>query len=135
MATALSEHCEHLDKEKRHLQELVSILLSELRQYELDFIVNGSENRIPGSLSLSFPRVEGELLLHRLDLMGSAVATGSACDSMSTILSHVIQAIKVPDEYAYGTIRITLGMDNSAEQMQILASQINKIMCQIANKL
>lgn len=134
MAVALREHYEQLEEEKRYLQELADILLSELRCYQLDFIVNGSENRIPGSLSLSFPNVEGELLLHRLDLMGSAVATGSACDSMSTILSHVIRAIKVPDEYAYGTIRITLGMDNSVEQMKILAGQINKIINQIATK-
>ena len=60
--------------------------------------------------------------------MGTAVATGSACDSKDTVLSHVIQAIGVPEEYAQGTIRVTLGMDNSVEQMSILAEQIKRIL-------
>ena len=47
--------------------------------------------------------------------MGTAVATGSACDSKNVVLSHVIRAIEVPQEYAHGTIRITLGMDNTPE--------------------
>lgn len=128
MAAALQEHLERIDQEKEYLDNLASILLSELREYKLDFILNGSKNRIPGSISLSFKGVEGEMLLHRLDLMGTAVATGSACDSMDTVLSHVIRAIGVSDEYAYGTIRITLGMDNTAEQMRTIASQINQIL-------
>ena len=65
--------------------------------------------------------------MHRLDFKGSAVSTGSACDSMSTILSHVLRAIAVPDEYAYGTIRVTLGMDNTTDQMHTLAEQIYDI--------
>lgn len=68
------------------------------------------------------------MLLHRLDLMGTAVATGSACDSKNTVLSHVIRAIGVPDAYAYGTIRITLGMDNTTEQIPALAEQISRIL-------
>ena len=89
--------------------------------------MNGAENRIPGSLSLSFRNAEGETILHRLYLMGTAVATGSACNSKDSVLSHVIQAIRVPEEYAHGTIRITLGMDNDEEQMHILAGQLARI--------
>ena len=90
--------------------------------------MNGGDNRIPGSLSLSFRGAEGEMLLHRLDLMGTAVATGSACDSKNTVLSHVIRAIGVPDMYANGTIRITFGMDNTFEQIPVLAEQISCIL-------
>ena len=68
------------------------------------------------------------MLLHRLDLMGTAVATGSACDSKDTVLSHVIRAIEVPQEYAHGTIRITLGMDNTTEQVDKIAQQIATIL-------
>ena len=68
------------------------------------------------------------MLLHRLDLMGTAVATGSACDSKNSVLSHVIEAIGVPDTYAHGTIRITLGMDNTIEQIPLLAEQISRIL-------
>ena len=128
MATALKERCDRLEEETAYLKSLADTLLAELKQTGLDFIINGSKRRIPGSLSLSFRGADGETLLHRLDLVGTAVATGSACDSKSAVLSHVIKAIGVPEEYAHGTIRVTLGMDNTAEQMSILAEQIKKIL-------
>jgi len=128
MAAALQEHIEHLDQEAIYLQKLADLLLNELRNADLDFFMNGDNNRIPGSLSLSFRGADGEMLLHRLDLMGTAVATGSACVSKKSVLSHVIEAIGVPDTYAHGTIRITLGMDNSIEQIPLLAEQISRIL-------
>ena len=128
MAAALQEHIEHLDQEAIYLQKLSDLLLNELRNADLDFLMNGDDNRIPGSLSLSFRGADGEMLLHRLDLMGTAVATGSACDSKNSVLSHVIEAIGVPDTYAHGTIRITLGMDNTIEQIPLLAEQISRIL-------
>ena len=90
--------------------------------------MNGSDNRIPGSLSISFPQIDGEMLLHRMDLMGTAIATGAACDSKRTVLSHAIQAIGVPEAYARGTIRITLGMDNSEDQVEAMVQQFCAIL-------
>lgn len=84
----------------------------------------------PGNVSVSFARIDGETLLHRLDLMGTAVATGSACDSKEKVLSHVIQAIGVPEAYARGTIRITLGMDNSENQVEEIVHQLCTILRQ-----
>ena len=128
MATALQEHIEHLQQETVHLNALSSRLVDQLRLKGFDFRMNGSHHRVPGSLSLSFKSADGEMLLHRLDLMGTAVATGSACDSKDSVLSHVIQAIGVPKDYAYGTIRITLGMDNTAEHVDRIAQQIATIL-------
>ena len=128
MATALQEHVEHLADEVAYLNGLSELLINQLKRYNLNFIVNGSSNRIPGSLSLSFKGADGEMLLHRLDLMGIAIATGSACNSKDTILSHVIQAIGVPEAYANGTIRITLGMDNTEEQVDQIAAAICKVL-------
>ena len=128
MAIALHEHVEHLAQETEYLKALSGRLIDQLRSKGLDFRTNGSHNRIPGSLSLSFKNADGEMLLHRLDLMGTAVATGSACNSKDTVLSHVIRAIKVPQEYAHGTIRITLGMDNTTEQVDKIAQQIATIL-------
>ena len=127
MAKALREHQEHLADEAEYVKGLAQALLADLKKTDLDYLVNGSENRIPGSLSLSFRGIDGEALMHRLDFKGSAVSTGSACDSMRTVLSHVLRAIAVPDEYAYGTIRITLGMDNTMDQMHTLAEQVYDI--------
>ena len=127
MAEALREHQEHMAEETEYVKRLAKTLLADLRKTDLDFLVNGSENRVPGSLSLSFRGIDGEALMHRLDFKGSEVSTGSACDSMRTILSHVLRAIAVPEEYAYGTIRVTLGMDNTTDQMHTLAEQIYDI--------
>ena len=128
MATALKEHCDHLAVETAYLSQLIKALLYELNNTGLDFIVNGANHRIPGSLSISFKDADGEMLLHRLDLMGTAVATGSACNSKDTVLSHVISAIGVPNDYAHGTIRVTLGMDNTINQMSVLAEQIRRVL-------
>ena len=128
MAVALQEHMEHLAQENDYLNGLSGRLIDQLKSKGLDFRMNGSHNRIPGSLSLSFKGADGEMLLHRLDLMGTAVATGSACDSKDAVLSHVIRAIAVPQEYALGTIRITLGMDNTVEHVDRIAQQIATIL-------
>lgn len=127
MAEALRDHQEHMAEETEYVKGLAETLLADLRKTDLDFLVNGSGNRIPGSLSISFRGIDGEALMHRLDFKGSEVSTGSACNSMNTVLSHVIRAIAVPEEYAYGTIRVTLGMDNTMDQMRILATQIYDI--------
>ena len=128
MAAAVQEHVEHLTQETEYLNIISARLIDQLKSKNLDFRVNGGSDRLPGSLSLSFRDIDGEMLLHRLDLMGTAVATGSACDSKDTVLSHVIRAIAVPKDYAYGTIRVTLGMDNTPEQVDRIAHQISTIL-------
>lgn len=131
MAAALSEHILSMTAENERLEALRNRLIHGLEG--ADFIINGSKSHIPGSLSLSFAHVEGEVLLHRLDLMGIAVATGSACNSKDTVLSHVIQAIQVPSQYANGTIRITLGMDNNEEQVDQIAHSLKRLLLQFSN--
>lgn len=68
------------------------------------------------------------MLLHRLDLMGLCVSTGSACDSKNTQISHVLSAIHVLQEYAVGTIRISLGYENTKEEVEYIANSICKIL-------
>ena len=68
------------------------------------------------------------MLLHRLDLKGIAISTGSACDSVNTQVSHVIQAIKVPEEYARGTSRISFGRDNVENDAIEIAKAIVNIL-------
>ena len=78
-------------------------------------------------LSLSFPGYDGEAILHRMDLMGICISTGSACDSKRTVISHVLQAIKLPEEDAKGTIRISLGVENTEEEMDHVAVALKRI--------
>ena len=112
----------------QHLSELENSLLERLRAENVPFVRNGSDHHIPGNISLSFKGAEGEAVLHRLDLMGICVSTGSACNSKSTEISHVLQAIQLPDEYAIGTIRISLGYENTIEDVEAIAAALQKIL-------
>ena len=128
MAKALSMNCDLLAENEKHIANLEHILLNKLNLTGLDFRRNGSEHHIPGNISLSFRNADGEALLHRLDLMGICVSTGSACDSINTQVSHVLQAIKLDDNYAKGTIRISFGKDNSTEEANVIAEALIKIL-------
>jgi cysteine desulfurase len=68
------------------------------------------------------------MLLHRLDLKGICVSTGSACDSKNTQISHVLKAMNVPVEFAEGTIRISLSKDNSLEEVEAIANALVSIL-------
>lgn len=128
MAVALEKNCKRMDSVNARLISLEDRLITSLQGAGLDFIRNGSTDRIPGNISLSFHNSEGEMILHRLDLMGISVSTGSACDSENTQLSHVLAAIHAPEEYAKGTIRISLGHDNTEEEIAHIAASLIKIL-------
>lgn len=128
MAEALKFNVENMQKHTEHLQNLQQIFISELNKSGFDYIVNGAEKRIPGSLSLSFPNRQGEVILHRLDLMGVAVTTGSACNSKETEVSHVLQAIALPERLAMGTVRFTFGFENTEEEVRYIADCVVNIL-------
>lgn len=128
MATALNDACAIIDAETKRLGELRSLLIDKLRELGLDFLVNGGNDVYPGTISLSFKNSDGERILHRLDLQGIYVSTGSACDSVNSQLSHVIRAINVPCEYAKGTIRISLGRYNTLDDVDAIVTALVKIL-------
>ena len=99
-----------------------------LNKAGIDFIRNGADNHLPGNINISIKNASGEMLLHRLDLKGICISTGSACDSVNTQISHVIQAISVPEDYAAGTIRISFGRDNQESDAQDIADAIVSIL-------
>lgn len=105
---------ENVEKEIHLRNYLVERVMREIE----DVRYNGSRiYRLPGNASFSFKRVEATALLVLLEEEGIIASAGSACNSGSSRLSHVISAIKVPEEYAIGTIRFTLGEDTSREDI------------------
>lgn len=128
MAIALQNNYKSLAKNEQHLLQLEGLLFSILNGSGLKYKRNGSEKHVPGNISLSFKDADGEMLLHRLDLMGIVVSTGAACDSNTTQVSHVLKAMNVPEEYAKGTIRISLGKDNTIEDIHVIADAIQRIL-------
>lgn len=113
MAAALQKNCTHMMETYDKLQEMETTFVLALQSAEIDFIRNGAEQHVPGNINISIRGASGEMLLHRLDLKGICISTGSACDSVNTQVSHVIREIGVPEEYAEGTIRISFGRDNN----------------------
>lgn len=127
MAVALRKNCEAMHETNATLQTLERVFINSLREADIDFIRNGAENRVPGNISISIRGTSGEMLLHRLDLRGISISTGSACDSVNTQVSHVIKAIGVSQEYAEGTIRVSFGRDNKVEDALEVANAIAHI--------
>jgi cysteine desulfurase len=89
------------------------------------------EKRLPDNLNFSFEYIEGESLLLMLDEMGICGSTGSACSSGSLEPSHVLRAIGLPPEIAQGSLRLTLGDENSEEDidyvLEILPETVGKL--------
>ena len=109
---------------------------TELRDYLIDRILaevpytrlNGDrERRLPNNANFSFQFIEGESLLIMLDMAGICGSSGSACTSGSLDPSHVLLAIGLPHEIAHGSLRLTLGEDNTREEMDYVVEKIKGI--------
>lgn len=129
MAAALKINCSALSQNQLHLKGLEKRLLSQLDSAGIEYTRNGGKNTLPGLISLSFPGKDGEAILHRMDLMGICISTGSACDSTRTQISHVLQAVAMK-ELAEGTIRVSLGKDNTESEMDAIAAALVRILTQ-----
>ena len=128
MATALKKNVAAMKDTASHLALLENRLLVGFSNANIRFLRNGSGMHIPGILSLSFPGYSGEALLHRLDLMGICVSTGSACNSQKTQISHVLQAIGLNPELAKGTIRLSFGRNNSERDVDKIVESLQQIL-------
>lgn len=127
MATALEENVAMLEDNMKQLAELECLFINKLKTCKAEYLINGGDNRISGIISVSFKGLDGEAILHRMDLKGIEIATGSACDSKDTQISHVLTAIGLPEEYAKGTVRISLGAENTKEEVEVIAAQLIQI--------
>jgi cysteine desulfurase len=87
--------------------------------------VNGHpEKRLPNITNISFKYIEGEGIILSLDALGVCVSSGSACTSDSLEPSHVLSAMCVPVETAHGSIRFSLGLDNTDEDVDFVLQNI-----------
>ena len=100
--------------------------LSGLRDRIIDYVTNNIEDvrfnghpvkRLPGNCNISFSYIEGEAIVLRLDSAGIAVSSGSACSSSSMKPSHVLVAMGLSPEEAHGSLRITLGFENTLDEV------------------
>ncbi|MEA5016629.1 MAG: aminotransferase class V-fold PLP-dependent enzyme, partial [Candidatus Limiplasma sp.] len=113
-------------------QERMTALRDELIQGIIgsipDVRLNGhATQRLPANVNVSVRYVEGEALLMRLDLAGIEASSGSACTSGSLDPSHVLLAIGLPHEIAHGSLRLSLGRDNTQAQVQKVLAELPRI--------
>lgn len=91
-------------------------------------LVNGSlESRLPNTLNVSFPGLDGQFLAINLDLMGIAVSTGSACHAESREPSYVLKAMGRSDEEASCCIRFSLGHENTVDEVDRVVAALNQV--------
>ncbi len=101
-----------------HLKKLKSLLLNELPNYVDEYIINGDvENGLPNLVSVSLKYIEGESIMLMLDDEGFTVSTRSACATGSLRASHVLMAIGLDHADAQGTLVITLGVENTEDDI------------------
>ncbi len=87
--------------------------------------------RLPNNVNVSVDFVEGESMLLNLDLEGICASTGSACSSASLEPSHVLLALGVPPEQAHGSLRFTLGRENTEEDVERVIEVLPEIVAKL----
>ncbi|MCK9221644.1 MAG: cysteine desulfurase NifS [Limnochordia bacterium] len=117
--------------ERETVQPQIAALRDRLREGILAKVdevrLNGHpQERLPNNLSLCFRYIEGEALLLNLDLQGIAGSSGSACTSGSLEPSHVLLAMGIAPEIAHGSLRLTLGRENTPEEVDYVIDAVAK---------
>ena len=116
---------EHLEENNRKLISLRERLIKGINGKIPHVRLNGHpEKRLPGNVNFCFQFIEGEALLLSLDMVGVAGSSGSACTSGSLDPSHVLLSIGLPHEIAHGSLRLSLGLGNTEEEVDYVVDQL-----------
>lgn len=127
LGKAIELATEELDTKSAQIQQLRDKLIAGLTEIE-DSRLNGHpEQRLPNNVNVSFEYIEGESLLLNLDMKGIAASSGSACTSGSLDPSHVLMAMGLSHQTAHGSLRLTLGRDNTEEEIDYVIKTIPEI--------
>lgn len=113
---------------KRLRDTLIDAVLGEIPYTQLN---GGKEHRLPNNVNFSFSYIEGESLVLRLSAKGVAGSTGSACSSKKLKPSHVLLAIGLDPVDAHGSLRLTLGQDNTEADVEY----VNEVLPVIVDEL
>ena len=127
MAAALKEAVDRLEAEGARLSALRDRLISGLTKLPYTRLTGDPENRLPGTASFVFEGVEGEALLLHLDSRGICASSGSACSSASLDPSHVLLAIGLPHAIAHGSLRLSLGADNTDADVDAILAAVPEV--------
>ena len=127
MTAALKETVAERDTEAARLTALRDRLITGLGEIPHSALNGDAEKRLPGNVSFCFEGIEGESLLLLLDEKGISASSGSACTSGSLDPSHVLLAIGRVHDVAHGSLRLTLGRENTPEDVEYIISAVKDV--------
>lgn len=133
LAAALSRAAATRDVDNAHSRALRDRLIAGIRSAIPDVRLNGpiGDARLANNVNVAFAGVDGESLIIALDLAGVAASSGSACTTGATEPSHVLRAIGVPDDAIAGSLRLTVGRDNTPAQIEEVLALLPDIIARL----
>lgn len=120
LGVAITDMAEHLEENSKKVSALRDRLFEGASKIPHSRINGDTKNRLPGNFSMCFEGVEGESLLLMLDMKGVSASSGSACTSGSLDPSHVLLAIGLKHEVAHGSLRLSIGENNTEEDVDYI---------------
>ncbi|MGN1225508.1 MAG: cysteine desulfurase family protein [Ruminococcus sp.] len=133
MAAALQEACDHMEENTQHCKALRDRLIAGLSQIPHSVLNGDPVHRLPSNVHFCFEGIEGESLLLLLDQKGICASSGSACTSGSLDPSHVLLAIGRPHEIAHGSLRLSLGEENTMAEVEYMLEAIPEVVSYLRN--
>ncbi len=132
LATALARAQQNLSSEAQYVKGLRDQLIEGITtRIEYTHLMGHPTQRLPNNANFCIAGVEGETMLLKLDMRGVGASSGAACASGSTEPSHVLRALGVSRELAQGSLRLTVGIDNTAEDiayaLDVLENCVNEL--------
>jgi len=117
---------EEMPEESRRLAAIRDRLIAGITSIDEAYLTGHPTERLPHHASFRFSRIEGESIQLAMDMLGIAVATGSACTSRTLEASHVLLAIGLAHEEAHGSMVATLGRGNSIDQVPRIVGAVEE---------
>ncbi|RKJ75119.1 aminotransferase class V-fold PLP-dependent enzyme [Butyricicoccus sp. 1XD8-22] len=127
LGAAIEDAVSGMDEKMGYVRRLTDRLIKGVMKIPYTHLTGDPENRLPGTASFVFEAIEGEGLILRLDACGICSSTGSACSTGSLDPSHVLMAIGLPHEIAHGSLRLTLGEQNTEEDVDYMVESVTKV--------
>lgn len=122
LAAALRGASAGMEERAKRLRSLRDRLIDGALKIPGSSLNGDREHRLPGNVSLCFEGVDGEAMLLLLDRQGICASSGSACTAGSLDASHVLLALGIPPQLAKGSLRLTLGEQNTKEDVEYILS-------------
>lgn len=124
LGAAIEDACRNIPEKQKKLSALRDELISSLSEIPGSRLNGSADRRLCSNVNFSFTGIEGESLVLNLDLMGICASSGSACASGTGEHSHVLKALGVGEEWLGGELRLTLGEENTPEEIRQAAQAV-----------